>query len=101
MEFLSIAVSNIIGLVIFAMIAAGVFKIFRVASDMHEVKDLLREISRNTHDFTPAGYRAAAEPTPESLGHAVEAESYHQPEIVPLVGPGVTSAAPLSTSVES
>jgi hypothetical protein len=60
-------------LVILGLIVAGVMKIFQVASDMQELKELLKDIRRNTQAFgqgMPAATQIA------SLGAAVSGAQF-------------------------
>jgi len=67
-------------LVMFALVVAGVMKLFQIASDVREMKDALLEIRRNTKDqvrlpATP-GLSASGAPTPEELVRAVHAQTF-------------------------
>jgi hypothetical protein len=65
-------VSSAVTIVVYGLIVAGVYKIFQVAADLSEIKDLLRDIKRNTQDTLVPGVRQS----PEDLLRAVGAESY-------------------------
>jgi hypothetical protein len=69
-------------LAMFALIVAGVMKLFQLASDVRELKGVLQDIRRNTQDPTrlhaPAlgALGAAGVPTPEELVRAVHAQNF-------------------------
>jgi hypothetical protein len=78
-------INGLISIVIYAIILAGVVKLFQIASDMSEIKDLLQDIKRNTQDGSPSKFSPAR--SPENLLRAVAAESYPQEaSIEPAVG---------------
>ena len=43
-------VSSVVALVAYAVVLAGVYKVFQMAGELSEIKDLLRDIKRNTQD---------------------------------------------------
>ena len=47
------------------LIAGGVYKVFQMATDLREMKDILREIKHNTHDYTV--HPAAVAPQPVAV----------------------------------
>jgi hypothetical protein len=70
-------------LVMFGLIIAAVVKLFQLASDVHELKDVLQDIRRNTQEsvrpFAAVSAVAGvtgAPPTPEELVRAVHAQSF-------------------------
>jgi hypothetical protein len=67
--------SGLVTVVLYVVILAGVYKLFQVASDLSEIKDVLQDIRRNTHDVIAPGSVHA----PEALLRAVNAESYPPP----------------------
>jgi hypothetical protein len=75
---------DIASLVMFALLIAGTMKVFQMASDMREIKDVLSDIRRNTQRVSaPAASQAAgpASPmTPEELVRAVHAQKFSDDE---------------------
>jgi hypothetical protein len=69
-------VSSGAALLVYALIVAGVYKLFQMAADVSEMKDLLRDIKRNTQDSSTPGQPPAAQPSPDDLLRALRAESY-------------------------
>jgi hypothetical protein len=70
-------------LAMFGLIVAAVMKLFQLASDVRELKDVLQDIRRNTLDpsrtfaaGTPALNTSTGVPTPEELVRAVHAQSF-------------------------
>jgi hypothetical protein len=70
-------------LAMFGLIVAAVMKIFQLASDVRELKDVLQDIRRNTQDsgrqfaaVTPGLTTGGGVPTPEELVRAVHAQSF-------------------------
>lgn len=68
-------------LAMFALIVAAVMKLFQLASDVHELKDALQDIRRNTQQHVAPSLGAPAlgasgVPTPEELVRAVHAQSF-------------------------
>jgi hypothetical protein len=67
-------------LVMFGLVVAAVMKLFQLASDVRELKDVLQDIRRNTQGS--AGLPAASAlgisgpPTPEELVRAVHSQSF-------------------------
>ena len=76
MDFLGAGLANMAGLLIFALVAAGVAKIFSIASTLSEIKDLLRDIKRNSDPAMPTSPFATTEAA-ESLLRMVSAELEH------------------------
>ena len=84
MDIVQVAFSNLVIIIVFCMIAAGVLKVFQVATSLTEIKDLLTDIKRNAQ---AGGAAAAAVPAPipyssytqsgEELMRAVNAEVDH------------------------
>jgi hypothetical protein len=71
-------------LVMFFLVIAGVMKVFQVASDVRELKEVLQDIRRNTQPAVVPAHAAPAAafsgsggvPTPEELVRAVHAQSF-------------------------
>jgi hypothetical protein len=106
--FLAAFIGQIISLVIFGLMVAGVMKVFQMAGDMREMKELLRDIKRNTSlgpatssVTTPAPVAQPAaggfspQMTPEELVRAVHAQKFSDddfPALEPTVLPPNPSA---------
>jgi len=70
-------------LVMFALVIAAVMKIFQLASDVRELKDVLQDIRRNTLEsarppvaVSPMAGLSSAPPTPEELVRAVHSQTF-------------------------
>jgi hypothetical protein len=67
-------------LALFALVVAGVMKLFQLASDVRELKGVLQDIRRNTQGSAglPAtvALGASGVPTPEELVRAVHAQTF-------------------------
>jgi hypothetical protein len=67
-------------LVMFALVVAAVMKVFQLAADVRDLKDVLKDIRRNMQG--PLGLPAApalgasGAPTPEELVRAVHAQTF-------------------------
>jgi len=77
-------IGDIVSIVLFVVLVAGIMKVFQMAGDLREMKDILRDIKRNTSQVgTPlAAAGATAAPvapgtlTPEELVRAVHAQKF-------------------------
>jgi hypothetical protein len=76
MDFVGAGLSGLASILIFALAAAGVAKVFQIAGTLSEIKELLTDIKRNTDTHTPAHPFASTE-SAESLLRAVSAELDH------------------------
>jgi hypothetical protein len=77
---LQLVISGILTLIVYAMALFAVYRIFQISTDVSEIKELLREIRRNSQQGPPildAGPRRleAAPQSAEALVRAVH-ESY-------------------------
>lgn len=82
------SVSDLLGvgtsLVMFFLVVAGVMKLFQLATDVRELKDVLQDIRRNMKHPAPAppalpeGFAVPTPgaPTPEELVRAVHAQTF-------------------------
>jgi hypothetical protein len=70
-------------MVVYAVIVAGVVKLFRIASDLGEIKEALLDIKRNTQDVVPAVLSPRSPEIPDSLSA--------------LARPHLASAAPVES----
>jgi hypothetical protein len=71
---LQLAISGIMTILVYSMILLTVFKIFQIATDLSEIKELLKDVKRNSEDHSPIPLSMTR--SPESLLRAVSAESY-------------------------
>jgi hypothetical protein len=98
LEYALAAVSSFTTIIVIVVILAGVMKLFQIATDIGEMKALLKDIKRNGQDMLPAGRsispavapsRALSDPDGDrtaSMLRALSAEEYAaalQPEVVP------------------
>jgi hypothetical protein len=67
--------SQAISLIVFGMLGLGLMKAFRIAGELAEIKELLRDIKRNTSDYS------AAPASPVNLARAVNAEESEQSKL--------------------
>ena len=87
-EFLS----GIANLVMFFLVIAAVWKLFQMGTDLHEIRNALEQIKRNTQEFQPpvpvaAEARADATLTPEELVRRVHAQDFS--DDTPVLDPTV------------
>ena len=77
MDFLPAFISSVTSMILFGCLAAGLFKLFQIAGDLRELKDVLQDIKRNTQDLGLAHPPSSpSEPlSPEALVRAVHAQS--------------------------
>ena len=78
---------DILSVVLFALLAAGIIKIFQVASDVREMKDVVLDIKRNTQDIPIPARQAApllGPVSPEELVRSVNAGNYKDDEFPAL-----------------
>jgi len=76
MDFLGAGLANIAGILIFALVAAGIAKVFSIATTLSEIKDLLTDIKRRTDPAMPTSPFSTVE-SAESLLRMVSAELEH------------------------
>jgi len=80
MEMMGAAFANVINIVIFALMVAGVMKIFQVATTLNEIKDVLKDVRRENQIIappvasSPSAMHAAAMQDPDALIRALSAE---------------------------
>ena len=67
-------------LIFYGVIAAALYRIYQMGSDVAEIRELLKAIKRNTELANPAPAAVAAEAhnSPEALVRAVHAASYQE-----------------------
>jgi hypothetical protein len=68
-------ISGLMSTVVYAVLVFAVVKIYAISVEVSEIKELLRDIKRNTEDHLPPAFAAQAV-SPESLVRAVHASSY-------------------------
>jgi hypothetical protein len=68
-------ISGLMSTIVYAVIAFAVIKVYAISVEVSEIKELLKDIKRNTEDHAPAAFAAHAT-SPESLIRAVHASSY-------------------------
>ena len=75
--------STVMTLMVLGCIVAAVFKIFVIGNDLTEMKDLLRDIKRNTGSGTQPGLAPPPIQSTESLMRAVHGDAYvsRSPEV--------------------
>jgi hypothetical protein len=83
MDFVGTGLSSAAGILIFALVAAGVAKAFQIAGTLTEIKDLLTDIKRSSNPQLPASPFVTTE-SAENLLRMVSAELEHP---VPPVAP--------------
>ena len=76
MDFLGAGLANMAGILIFALVAAGVAKVFSIATTLSEIKDLLTDLKRRSDPALPTSPFATVE-SAESLLRMVSAELEH------------------------
>jgi hypothetical protein len=76
MDFLGAGLANMAGILVFALVAAGVAKVFSIATTLSEIKDLLTDIKRRSDPAIPTSPFATVE-SAESLLRMVSAELEH------------------------
>jgi hypothetical protein len=65
-------IGSLTALVVYGLIVAGVLKVFQMHTALHEIKELLRDIRRNTQPEVPvAGPVSTPYQSPEELIRAV------------------------------
>lgn len=61
-------ISEIVSIVLYSLVICGVYKLFQIGVDVSEIRDLLRDIKRNTQDALPVPSQAQS---PVPLSRAV------------------------------
>lgn len=77
-----VALSGIMTILVYSLILFAVFKIFQIATDLGEIKELLKDIKRNSEDHAVPALATTAYPeaaSPGSLLRAVSDASYVPP----------------------
>lgn len=68
MGLFQVILSQIVSIIAFGMLALGLMKAFQIASELGEIKELLRDIKRNANEHLPIAT------SPVNLARAVNAE---------------------------
>ena len=81
MNFLQLAVSEVVSIVGFTLLLFGAIKVFQIKSELTEIKDLLGDIKRNTTDFAARDLAAAsplqaAYQSPDQVLRSLDDKSY-------------------------
>jgi len=76
MDFMASGLANLAGFVIFALVAAGVAKVFQIAGTLSEIRELLADLKRNA-ETQALGATFTTTESAESLLRAVSAELDH------------------------
>jgi hypothetical protein len=87
---LQVAVSSVMTLLVYSLLLFAAFKVVQIATELGEIKELLKDIKRNTEDHSSVGLSAAR--SPESLIRAVAATTYPPPDYPEV--PEVAVASP-------
>lgn len=73
-------ISGVVSLVMYSLVILGIYKVFQIGTDVNEIRDLLRDIKRNTQDLSPtASHLPSAVPLAQAL-KAYEDDPAHEPE---------------------
>jgi hypothetical protein len=56
MDAVQVLASTVGALFVYAMVGAGVFKLFQISTDLSEMKDLLKDIKRNSEIIQPPAW---------------------------------------------
>ncbi len=75
MGSLPVIIGSLGTLFVYAVIAAGAMKLFQIATDVGEMKEILKDIKRNSEELASPPGRTTPQ-SPEALLRALSAESY-------------------------
>ena len=67
-------VGGVISIVFYSVVLSGLYKVFQISTELGEIKELLKDIRRNTENASPVA--PALRESPESLMRAVSAARY-------------------------
>ena len=48
-------IGSVVSIAFYSLMLYGIYKIFQISTEISEMKDLLRDIKRNTEEIPPAG----------------------------------------------
>jgi hypothetical protein len=65
-------VSGLVSIVMYSVVIFGIYKVFQIGTDVNEIRDLLRDIKRNTQDISPVPLQAQS---PVALSRALNTYS--------------------------
>jgi len=77
-----LVISSVVTTLVYSAILAAVIKLFQIATDLSEIKDLLKDMKRNTEGNPPAAPASAL--SHASLLRAVSGEAYPDAPVEPL-----------------
>jgi len=80
MNLFDLLMSQLFSFLVLGMAAAAVMKLFQISTDMGEIKDLLKDIKRNSSDIGPSR-RESPLASPAHLMRAVNAEGMDEAEL--------------------
>ncbi len=75
---LQATISGVMSIVVYTVILFAVFKIFQIATELCEIKELLKDIKRHGDDHAMGSYSTRS---PESLMRAVSEATYPPPDL--------------------
>ena len=81
MDVFGAFLGEVFSIIAFLLLLAGVYKVFQMSTDLREIKELLRDIKRNTQQVFPSrapGGDAPGPISPEELVRAVHAQSFDE-----------------------
>ena len=73
-------VDGLVSILVYALILFGVYKIYLISNEVSEIKELLRDIKRNTEEIPAAG--ATGSDSHEALMRTLAAEPARVPDQV-------------------
>ena len=76
---LQATISGVMTILVYTLILFAVFKIFQIATELGEIKELLKDIKRNSDDHALGSYSTIR--SPESLMRAVSEATYPPPDL--------------------
>ena len=79
---------GIANLVMFFLVVAAVWKLFQIGTDLHEIKDALLDIKRNTQEMTPPPQASSGGLSPEELVRQVHQQNFSDDD-TPVLDPTV------------
>ncbi len=81
MDLISAAFGQLMTFLVLGIVVTGVVKLFQVATELGEIKDLLGDIKHSLSDPTKPGYAPPPLASPAHLMRAVNAEAQAAPPI--------------------
>ena len=72
-------ISGLISIVMYSLVIFGIYRVFQIGVDVNEIKELLRDIKRNTQELPPIPAQAQS-PVPLSIAlNSYAADPAHEP----------------------